>query len=172
MRNILCSSEIPLIGIAASGSGAGKTQLILALLEELTKYGLNAAVLKHAQHMSWPIDKDSGLYMLHGAKSALAVSPMGWQFNASPTPEPDFSTALRLLEQNPPIDIILVEGYKKGPQPKLLLSSYNIGKEHLLPHTVALVSEAPQQLPLPCFDNTDTAAITTFIINYCGLGGK
>ncbi|MCL1975409.1 MAG: molybdopterin-guanine dinucleotide biosynthesis protein MobB [Firmicutes bacterium] len=162
----------PLIGIAAHSSQAGKTQLILSLVQELARRGLRAAVLKHASHINWPADKDSGLYMLHGAAASLIVSPTGWQLSAAPAQEPDFTLAKNLLEQSMPTDIILTEGYKNGPQPKLLISESVLDKELLLPHTIALISEAPQHLSLPCFRNTDIKEISEFIMYSCGLGGK
>jgi molybdopterin-guanine dinucleotide biosynthesis protein MobB len=163
--------ETPLIGIAAPGSGQGKTRLILALLQEFAERGLRVAVLKHGQHVSWPADKDSGLYMRQGAAAALLVTPTGWLLAAQTPAEPDFDAAARLLKQSGAADLVLVEGYKQGPQPKLLLARATLSAAELLPHTVALISEAPQHLPLPCFRGAATEAIAGFIISYCKIGG-
>jgi molybdopterin-guanine dinucleotide biosynthesis protein MobB len=139
----------------------------VALLQELAQRGLKAAVLKHARHVSWPTDKDSGLFMQAEAIAALVVSPAGWQLSALPQDEPDFAAALDMLEQSCRADLALVEGYKQGPQPKLLLTKEGLSPQQLPPHTVALVSETPQHLALPCFSGTDIKGIADFIINYC-----
>lgn len=165
-------NDIPMIGIAARGAGQGKTRLILALLEEFTRRGLKVAVLKHAQHVSWPAKKDSGLYMRHGALSSLVVAPTGWQLSVAALEEPNFAAARDILLQSCCANLLLTEGYKQGPQPKLLLTEESANEEVLLPHTVALVSKAPQFLPLPCFSDEDTVGIVDFIIGYCGIGGK
>jgi molybdopterin-guanine dinucleotide biosynthesis protein MobB len=163
--------DIPLIGIAAPGSGYGKTRLILALLDEFARRGLMVAVLKHAHHINWPEDKDSSLYMRHGAASALLVAPACWLLSAASPEGLDFEAALGMLSQST-ADLVLVEGYKQGPQPKLLLTEESIDEGMLLPHTAALVSDARQHLPLPCFSCLDTAGIADFIMSYCGVGGK
>jgi len=162
---------IPYIGIAAFGSGQGKTRLIVALLEEFARHGLSAAVLKHGQHVSWPAEKDSSLFMQAGAKAALVVSPAGWLLSAQPPEQPDFAAALRMLQQSCQADILLVEGYKQGSQPKLLLTEECLQQQQLLPHTVAIISDTLQHVTLPCFSSTDTQGIAGFILSYCGIGG-
>ena len=164
--------DIPLIGIAAHCSGAGKTQLILGLLEEFLRRSVKAAVLKHGQHVSWPEDKDSGLYMRHGAKAALLVAPAGRQLLIASAEEANFFAARDLLCRSATADIILVEGYKLGPQPKLLLTEECLAEEQLLPHTVAIVSDREQHSSLPCFSCADTTDIAGFIMSYCGIGGE
>ena len=164
--------DAPLIGIAAPGSGLGKTRLILALLDEFARRGVLTAVLKHAHHISWPENKDSSLYMQHGAAAALLIAPTCWLLSAAPEEEPDFAVAQGMLRQSAPVDIVMVEGYKQGTHPKLLLTEETTSMEMLLPHTVALVSEKAQHLPLPCFSCLDTANIADFIMSYCGVGGR
>ena len=157
---------IPLMGIASDGSKKGKTRLILALLDELAHMGLTAAVLKHGQHVQWPIAKDSGLFMQAGATAALIASPSGWQLCAAPIEEVDFTLAIQILKQSCRADLVLVEGYKQGSQPKLLLSEDVLAEQQLLPHTVALVSDTVQHILLPCYNSMDIAGIANFIISY------
>jgi molybdopterin-guanine dinucleotide biosynthesis protein MobB len=159
--------DLPLIGIAALASGQGKTRLILSLLEEFSRQGIKVAILKHGQHVQWPEDKDSSLFMQAGAAAALLVTPSGWMLSAAPEQEPSFALALKTLTENCPADLVLTEGYKNGPQPKLLLTEHSLKAGQVLPHTVALISEAPQNLPLPRFKSTATKQIADFIIKTC-----
>lgn len=163
--------QIPIIGIAAHGSDSGKTRLIVALLDEFAQKGLKVAVLKHGQHIALPTGKDSSFYMQAGAVAALVVAPDSWLMAALPEKEPDFDTALALLKQSCRADLLLVEGYKQGPQPKLLLTEEMLTGDMLLPHTLALVSDTPQTLQLPCFSSTDIVGIAYFIMHACGMGG-
>ena len=159
---------LPLMGIAAHGSNTGKTQLILALLEEFTKRGLKAAVLKHGRHIDWQQEKDSGLFMRHGAAASLLITPAGFQLLNVPHSEPPFALALNTLWQSGRPDITLVEGYKREDHPKLLLAQESLTKEQLLPRTVAIISEKRQHGPLPCFKHRETETIADFIMRYCG----
>ncbi|MCL2496941.1 MAG: molybdopterin-guanine dinucleotide biosynthesis protein B [Clostridiales bacterium] len=158
--------NIPVIGIAAHGANKGKTRLLLALLRELRAKGLRVCVLKHGQHVFLPPEKDSSLFMQAGAAASLIVTPEGWLLAAAPEQEPDFLVAARMLAQSCHADLLLVEGYKQGPHPKLLLTGEALTKEMLLPHTLALISDATQHLPLPCFAVEGSAAIAGFIIKY------
>ena len=158
--------NIPVIGIAAHGANQGKTRLLLSLLEEFSARGVQVCVLKHGQHIFLPPEKDSSLFMQAGAAASLVVTPAGWLLAAAPAQEPDFTAATRMLAQSCRADLLLVEGYKQGPHPKLLLTAQTLTQEKLLPHTVALVSDAAQHLPLPCFPTQNSASIADFIINY------
>ena len=164
--------DLPLMGIAAPGSNWGKTRLILALLDEFIRRGLKVAVLKHAHHVSWSKEKDSGLFMEAGAQAALVVSSAGWLLSAATEEEADYTAVLRMLKQSCQADLVLVEGYKMGGQPKLQLTEETLGTEQLLPQTVALISSAPQKITLPCFEYTNIEGIADFIVSYSGVGGK
>jgi molybdopterin-guanine dinucleotide biosynthesis protein B len=119
----LANGAIPLLGIAA-WSGTGKTTLLEALLPRLRERGWPAAVIKHAHH-EFDIDtrgKDS--HRLREAGAAPMVVASGRRFalmmETPGQPEPDLPTLVALVAALKPA-LILVEGFKTWPIPKLEL---------------------------------------------------
>ncbi|WP_456267442.1 molybdopterin-guanine dinucleotide biosynthesis protein B [Kushneria sp. AK178] len=128
----LTLSEIhtPLLGIAA-WSGTGKTTLLEALLPALRARGLNVAVIKHAHH-EFDVDvpgKDSHRLRTAGAAPMLVASGKRFALMME-TPgqeEPCLPTLLnQVLALSP--DLVLIEGFKQWPLPKLELYRNAVGK--------------------------------------------
>ncbi|MGQ4877106.1 molybdopterin-guanine dinucleotide biosynthesis protein B [Billgrantia sp. LNSP4103-1] len=114
---------VPLLGIAA-WSGTGKTTLLEGLLPRLAQRGLRVAVIKHAHH-AFDVDqpgKDSHRLRQAGAAPMLVASRARWAMMME-TPEQQEADLAQLIEtvrgQRP--DLILVEGFKAWPLPKLEL---------------------------------------------------
>jgi molybdopterin-guanine dinucleotide biosynthesis protein B len=88
-------------------------------------------------------------------------------------PEPGLEELLRRMS---PVDLVLVEGFKKDPIPKLEIYRPSLGKPPLHPgdrHIVAIASDAPLAgLALPVLALDDLDAIADFIIGHCRLGGR
>ncbi|WP_110656272.1 molybdopterin-guanine dinucleotide biosynthesis protein B [Salinicola halimionae] len=119
----LAAGAIPLLGIAA-WSGTGKTTLLEALLPRLRERGWPAAVIKHAHH-EFDIDqpgKDS--HRLREAGAAPMVVASGRRFalmmETPGQPEPDLPLLVAQVSALNPA-LILVEGFKTWPIPKLEL---------------------------------------------------
>lgn len=120
------------LGIVGS-SGAGKTTLIVALLPLLRARGLSVSTVKHAHH-GFDIDrpgKDSHRHREAGAHEVLVASTQRWiLMHENPGSEPDLDTLLNRLA---PVDLVLVEGFKSHPGPKLEVYRSALDKPPLWP---------------------------------------
>jgi len=87
-------------------------------------------------------------------------------------PEADLET---LIGHMSPVDLVLVEGFKTHPHPKLEIHRPSIGKPLLCnddPHIIAVASDARLAgLRVPLLDLDDTASIADFIVAHCELAG-
>ena len=160
----------------AGWSGAGKTTLVVRLLPALAARGLSVSTMKHAHH-SFDIDqpgKDSHRHRAAGATEVMIASAQRWALmhEHGGTPEP---TAAALATRMTAVDLVLVEGFKREPHPKLEVHRTANGKPLLHPgdpHIVAVASDLP--LPgvgLPVLSLDDVEAIADFIVDHCGLAG-
>lgn len=109
----------PVIGIAG-WKKSGKTTLTERLITEFTRRGLKVAAVKHAHH-AFQIDDgqtDSARHRRAGAAQVAVVSGKRWAIvsELNGAPEPNFEEVIAALE---PADLIVVEGYKSAPIPKI-----------------------------------------------------
>lgn len=159
----------------AGWSGSGKTTLMARLIPALTARGLSVATIKHAHH-AFDIDqpgKDSYVHRMAGATEVLVTSANRWALmhENRGAPEP---TLAELLTKLSPVDIVLVEGFKRDSHPKLEIHRASNGKPLLYPddpHIIAVASDAPLPgCPLPVLDLDDVAAIADLIRTRLGIG--
>ena len=119
------SQGVPVLGIAG-GSGSGKTTLLEALIPRLAGRGLRIGVLKHAGH-ELTIDetgKDTDRLFAAGAVSVQAQDPVQRFSRRSLQAEADWRDALAATPGD--LDLLLVEGYKRAPIPKVSLGGADI----------------------------------------------
>lgn len=105
-------------------SGSGKTTLLERVIPSITADGLAVAVVKHDAH-DVEVDrpgKDSDRLYRAGA-SVVLRSPQETFSRRLSGPETDLSQVLRSLAEDH--DLILVEGHKGTPLPKLWLEARN-----------------------------------------------
>lgn len=176
--NSVISSPLPLIGIAAF-SGTGKTTLLKQVLPLLQQRGVRVGVIKHAHHR-FDIDtpgKDSYELRHAGAGQMLIGSRNRWALMTE-TPEeqddPDLNYLIRQLDPSR-LDLILVEGFKHLPFPKIELHRPSTGSQLLFPndpHIVAIAHDEtlPVATQLPQLDINSPIAFADFIISYCQPG--
>lgn len=126
-------------------SGSGKTTLLAAMLPLLRAWGLSVSTIKHAHHgfdMDRP-GKDSYRHREAGAREVLVASSKRWALlHEVEGPEPDLPFLLTRLD---PVDLVLVEGFKSHPYPKLEVYRPGLGKEPLWdrePEVVAVASDS------------------------------
>ena len=152
-----------LIGFAG-WSGAGKTTLLARLIPALVARGLTVSTIKHAHH-NFDIDKpgkDSHTHRLAGASEVLVASATRWALmhELRGAPEPDLP---ELLTHVSPVDIVLVEGFKRDHHPKIEIHRAEVGKPFLHPddpHILAIASDtALANAPLPVLNLDDIEAI-------------
>ena len=169
---------VPLIGISAF-SGAGKTTLLQRLIPLLKDQGLRLALLKHAHH-DFDIDhpgKDSYQLRKAGAEQVLVASRQRVALireSQGPQRDPGLAELLPYIDTNG-LDLILVEGFKREPIPKIELHRPALGhpfihaRDH---HVIAVASDAPLILvrDIPLLDLNDPADVASFIIERTGVG--
>jgi molybdopterin-guanine dinucleotide biosynthesis protein B len=123
-------------------SGSGKTTLLTAMLPVLRTAGLRVSTVKHTHH-NFDMDrpgKDSFRHREAGAHEVLVTSGTRWALlHEVEGPEPDLSMLLRKLD---PVDLVLVEGYKTHPFPKLEVHRPSLGKPPIWPDMGDIVAVA------------------------------
>lgn len=162
----------PVLGFAAF-SGTGKTTLLEKLIPQLTERGIRISMVKHAHH-AFDIDqpgKDSYRLRKAGAVQMLIASSQRQALmteNTTPQ-EPRFDKLITRLDLDN-IDLVLVEGFKHVPFPKIELHRQTLGKTLLYPEDPDIIAVASDHLTdcgeLPALDINDTAAIAAFIITW------
>jgi molybdopterin-guanine dinucleotide biosynthesis protein B len=143
---------IPVIGFVAY-SGTGKTTLLTQLLPELKAHGLRVAVIKHAHH-SFELDqpgKDSMRLRQSGADQILITSRHRTALikeHINQYAEPYLEEALSMICPDQ-LDLILVEGFKHAPMPKIELHRVVLGNPFLYLHDPNIIAIATdQEIPL------------------------
>jgi len=152
---------------------AGKTGLMERLVTEITGRGFTVSTVKHAHH-SFDVDhegKDSFRHRTAGASQVLLASRnrIALMHELRGAPEPPL---VELLAQLAPVDLVLVEGYKRDAHPKVEAYRAVTGNPLIAPEdpTIrALASDTPVALDRPVFDLNDTVAIAEFILSEVGL---
>ena len=126
-------------------SGSGKTTLLVALLPLVRARGLTVSTIKHAHHgfdMDRP-GKDTHRHREAGAHEVLVASSARWALlHEVVGGEPSLTELLGKLD---PVDLVLVEGFKAHPYPKLEVHRPDLGKPPIWPETpdvVAVASDA------------------------------
>ena len=159
-----------LFGLAGF-SGSGKTTLIEKLIPQFVDRGLRVALIKHAHH-GFDVDqpgKDSHRHREAGCGEVLVTSSRRWALmhELRGAPEPGLED---LVEQLSPCDLVLVEGFKREPIPKLEVHRHAVEKADFLhphdPHIVAIASEAPVESRLQFFHLDDVEAIAGFVVEH------
>lgn len=152
----------------------GKTGLTERLVAHFTGQGLRLSTIKHAHHDA-AIDhpgSDSFRHAAAGAQEVILATPRRWALmhDLGPAPEPSLSDHLARLS---PADLVLVEGYKTAPHPKIECHRPEAGHPLMAPQnpTIRAVAStiAHPDLTLPLFPLDDTAAIAAFITAEVGL---
>lgn len=158
----------------AGWSGSGKTTLMAALIPEFVARGITVSTLKHAHHR-FDIDrpgKDSWRHRHAGACEVMISSQRRWALMHELRGAPE-SSLDELVARMSPVDLILVEGFKRHPHPKLEVYRADLGKPLIYPddpYVVALASEeAIPQAPLPWLPLSDAVAIADFIWRHQGF---
>ncbi|MCM0020731.1 MAG: molybdopterin-guanine dinucleotide biosynthesis protein B [Tagaea sp.] len=159
----------------AGWSGSGKTTLVAKLLPALTAKGIRVSTMKHAHH-EFDLDtpgKDSWVHRQSGATEVAIVSSKRYAIlhELRGAPEPSIE---ELLPRLAPVDLLLIEGFKRHAHAKLEVHRPIVGKPLLAPddpHIVAVASDAEiPGLEVPRLDLNDTDAIADFVLRHTGLG--
>jgi molybdopterin-guanine dinucleotide biosynthesis protein B len=157
----------------AGWSGSGKTTLLERLIPCFTARGLTVSVIKHAHH-GFDIDrpgKDSWRHREAGASEVMLACGERWALMHERRDGGELALA-DLLVRLSPCDLVLIEGFKQEPVPKLEVYRPENGKPPLFPGRPDIVAVAAAIAPdtnLPVLPLDDVGAIAAFVMNYLGL---
>ena len=157
-----------IIGLAG-WSGSGKTTLLARVIPVLIARGIRVSTVKHAHH-GFDVDvpgKDSHTHRVAGATEVFVSSARRWAqiHELRDEEEPSLGDILARLT---PVDLVVVEGYKRHPHPKLEIHRAEVGKPLLQPDDdwiVAVASDGP--LPdarVPVLDLDDAEKIADVLL--------
>jgi molybdopterin-guanine dinucleotide biosynthesis adapter protein len=158
---------IPIVSIVGK-SNSGKTTLIEKMIAELVRRGWRVATIKHNMH-GFEIDhegKDSWRHKHAGARTTVIASPH--QVAVVEDVDGDYEIGALSDRYIRNVDVILVEGYKKNPYPKIEVFRASLKRERLCTtedNLVALASDVPLDAGVPCLDINDIAGITDLVEN-------
>ena len=153
---------------------SGKTGLMERLVTEIAGRGLSVSTLKHAHH-SFDVDhagKDSYRHREAGATEVLLASRNRWALMHEMRGA-DEEPMEALLARLSPVDLVLVEGYKRDRHPKIEAHRSATGNPLIAtddPTVRAIASDSGAEAQgRPTFHLDDTAAIADFILGELGL---
>jgi molybdopterin-guanine dinucleotide biosynthesis protein B len=159
-----------IIGLAG-WSGSGKTTLIKKLIPRLIARGIAVSTLKHAHH-GFDLDqpgKDSFFHRTAGATEVIISSAKRWAILHELREQPEWDLAA-LVGKMAPVDLVLVEGFKRDAFPKLEIHRIANGKPLIHPedpHIVAVASDsALPQAKVPVIDLNDIEAIADLLLKH------
>ena len=152
---------------------SGKTGLMERLITEFTARGLTVSSIKHA-HRSFEIDhpgRDSYRHRDAGARQVLLSSRNRWALMHELRDE-DEPSLDELLMQLSPVDLVLIEGYKRDRHPKIEAHRKETGQPLIAPEDetiVAVASDTSVSIDRPILDLNATASIADFIAKHLEL---
>lgn len=168
MTPISGRNDTPVVAIVG-WKNSGKTTLTIRLVAELVSRGHNVATVKHAHH-AFQIDDgetDSARHRRAGARQVAVVSPARVALikELYGRPEPDLREVLQMLD---PCDLIVLEGYKSAPVPKIEARRLaSISREPMAPrdaNVIAIAADHETEAPgRPAFALDDITGLADFI---------
>jgi molybdopterin-guanine dinucleotide biosynthesis adapter protein len=151
---------------------AGKTSLMERLVAEITARGFSVSTVKHVHHdvdLDQP-GKDSFRHRAAGASEVVLASAHRFALMREHRgPEPDLAEVLARMA---PVDLILVEGYKRDAHAKIEVFRAGTGHDLIQPGDPlirAVATDLALSLPVPSLDLNNTAQIADFILTEVGL---
>jgi molybdopterin-guanine dinucleotide biosynthesis adapter protein len=158
------NERMRIIGLAG-WSGSGKTTLVTNVIPVLVGRGLKVATVKHAHH-EFDTDqpgKDSWLHRRAGASEVAIISSRRWAIvhELGGEPEPPLADVLAKLS---PVDLVVIEGFKRHRHPKLEVYRAAVGKPLLHPDDDCIVAIATDaalrdaQVPVVRLDDFEAVA--------------
>ncbi|HLY46755.1 MAG TPA: molybdopterin-guanine dinucleotide biosynthesis protein B [Stellaceae bacterium] len=154
----------------AGWSGSGKTTLLTGLIPELVAQGLTVSTIKHAHH-EFDIDKpgkDSWRHREAGADEVMVASARRWalmgELRGAPEPTLD-----ELVARMRPVDLLLVEGFKRHRHAKIEVHRPALGKPLIYPEdpdVIAIAADEALAASLPLLPLGDPGAVARFILDH------
>lgn len=153
---------------------SGKTGLMERLVTDITGRGFSVSTVKHAHHVT-EIDqpgRDSYRHREAGAREVLVASPVRWALIHELRGDAEWPLE-GLLERLSPVDLVLIEGYKRAPHPKIEVHRGETGHELLSLKNATIRAVASDRvltgLRVPVFDLNATVEIADFVLKEVSL---
>ncbi len=167
------NEKIPIVSIVGK-SNSGKTTLIEKLIPELVRRGWRVGTIKHNMH-GFEIDhagKDSWRHKHAGASVTVVASPS--QVAVIEDTDRDYEIGELQQRYIRGVDVVLVEGYKGNPYPKIEVFRPDLRRERLCgvqDNLVAVASDKALSLDVPCLHLSDITGIADLIEDRFLQGG-
>jgi molybdopterin-guanine dinucleotide biosynthesis adapter protein len=154
---------------------AGKTGLMERLVSEIARRGHSVSTVKHVHHdvdLDQP-GKDTFRHRLAGASEVVLASANRFALMREHRgPEPELTVILSRLA---PVDLVLVEGYKRDNHPKVEVWRAQTGQPLIQPtdptvRAVASDTVLPAPVTVPLLDLNNASGVADFILAEVGLG--
>jgi len=158
-------NKTPIVSIVAACSGMGKTTFLEKLIRELVRRGIKVGSIKNDAH-GFEVDKpgkDSWRHAQAGAKATAIIGPDKYAVIHQTNSRKDIESVAGIFEE---VDIILVEGNKKGNQPKIEVVRKEKGIKVCSPEKdlIAIVTDIKDiDIAVPCYDLEDYIGIADLI---------
>ncbi|MBS3978719.1 MAG: molybdopterin-guanine dinucleotide biosynthesis protein B [Rhodobacteraceae bacterium] len=151
---------------------SGKTSLMERLVADITGRGVSVSTVKHVHHtvdLDQP-GKDTWRHRQAGAREVVLASADRLAILVEHRgPEPELPAVLARLA---PVDLVLVEGYKRDAHPKVEVWRAETGHALIQPGDPlvrAVATDSALTLPVPVLDLNDAGAVADFILREVGL---
>lgn len=154
---------MPVVVTLAAYSNMGKTTYLEKLIPRLKAADLRVAVIKHDGH-DFQIDqegKDTWRFAQAGADAVAIASAAKFVLYRQHLVELE-----DIVKQFSDMDLIITEGYKTGPYPKIALFRAASGKDLAAepPECIAIVSDVPLEADCPVFPLDDPTPLAAFLL--------
>jgi molybdopterin-guanine dinucleotide biosynthesis protein MobB len=157
---------------------SGKTTLVERLVAEMVARGFSVSTIKHAHH-GFDLDqpgKDSHRHRAAGAGQVIVASRLRWALMTETGAAGEEATLADLLARLDPVDLVLVEGYKRDAHPKIEARRAETAQDLIAegdPTIEAVASDGPLPgLDRPVFDLDDVPRVADFILHRLGLPAR
>lgn len=156
---------IPVIGFVGY-SNSGKTLVVANLIKILSSRGYRVAALKHASH-GYEIDipgKDSWQHYEAGAEKVVVIGPSSFTIHQRCSTPPTLNDVLGMIND---VDLILLEGFKTEPVPKVVIIREEVQTEkiELNSETLAVVSDIDFELEIPLFSFEQLDLLVDYLLD-------
>lgn len=162
--------SVPLLAITG-WSGTGKTTLLQQVIPLLNAHGIRVGLIKHTHHRM-DIDtpgKDSYLLRKAGADQVIVASNQRWALMCETPEQPLNLTMLASRMDNSALELVLVEGFKDEPVPKIALWRREVKSEIndlIDEQTIAVATDEALEIDLPLLNINQPEKVADFIVQW------
>jgi len=159
--------------LAVSGpSGSGKTRLLSRLIPALVSRGLSVAAVKHTRHEHGldATGKDTDVLRRAGAAAVAITGPSGTAWFG-----PEVGSARALARRMGPVDLVLAEGFRSEPLPRIEVHRRAVPGEFLCAtdrRVIAVVSDEPLPRDIPRLHPDDVEGVAALVVRWLRARGR